>query len=115
MSLSVYDGNIRAVVDLAAIAEFEWDAGNRGKNLRHGVTDAEAEQVFFSQPLLLLFDGRHSEIESRFHALGRTVAGRGLHVTFTLREANTRIRVISARAMHRRERAFYESKAQETP
>jgi len=113
MAESVYSDNIQNVVDLAAITDFEWDAGNRGKNLRHGVSDAEAEQVFFSQPLLLLFDGRHSDVEPRFHALGRTVAGRGLHVTFTLRAGNARIRVISARDMHRKERVVYESKAQE--
>ena len=111
MEKSVYEGNIQAVVDLAAITEFEWDAGNRGKNLRHLVSDAETEQVFFNQPLLLLFDGRHSEVEPRFHALGRTVAERRLHVTFTLREANTRIRVMSARDMHRKERAIYDSQA----
>ena len=109
MEKSVYEDNIQSVVDLAAVTEFEWDAGNRGKNLRQSVSDAETEQVFFNQPLLLLFDGRHSEVEPRFHALGRTVADRRLHVTFTLREGNTRIRVISARDMHRKERAVYES------
>ena len=111
MEKSVYEDNIQPVVDLVAITAFEWDAGNRGKNLRHSVSDAETEQVFFNQPLLLLFDGRHSEVEPRFHALGRTVADRRLHVTFTLREANTRIRVTSARDMHRKERAIYDSEA----
>jgi uncharacterized protein len=111
MEKSVYEDNIQSVVDLAAITEFEWDAGNRGKNLRHSVSDAETEQVFFNEPLLLLFDGRHSEVEPRFHALGRTVADRRLHVTFTLREGNKRIRVISARDMHRKERAIYDSQA----
>ena len=46
MEKSVYEDNIQSVVDLAAITEFEWDAGNRGKNLRHLVSDAETEQVF---------------------------------------------------------------------
>jgi len=45
------------VVDLARITGFEWDAGNRGKNLRHSVSDMEAEQVFFGVPLLILIDG----------------------------------------------------------
>ena len=44
----------------------------------------------------------------RFHALGHTDAGRLLHVTFTLRHNDTMIRVISARAMHRKERLRYE-------
>jgi len=42
------------------------------------------------------------------HALGVTGAGRRLHNTFTLREEATRIRVISARDMHRKERSRYE-------
>jgi hypothetical protein len=37
--------------------------------------------------------------------LGRADEGRRLHITFTLRGAATRIRVISARNMSRKERA----------
>ncbi|MXY84646.1 MAG: BrnT family toxin, partial [Gemmatimonadetes bacterium] len=47
-----------------------------------------------------------------FHALGVTQVGRRLHVTFTLREANTLIRVISARSMSRKERTRYEQETQ---
>ena len=68
----------------------------------------EAEQVFFNQPLLLLDDAKHSRHEPRYHALGRTDQGRLLHISFTLRNAQTRIGVISARDMHRNERAIYE-------
>jgi uncharacterized DUF497 family protein len=38
--------------------------------------------------------------------------GRRLHVTFTLRDKETLIRVISARDMHRRERRIYEQSAE---
>ena len=69
---------------------------------------AEAEQVFFNIPLLLLADERHSEQKARHHALGRTDEGRLLHITFTLRKAGSLIRVISARDMHRKERTIYE-------
>ena len=31
-----------------------------------------------------------------------------LHITFTLRQQNTHIRVISARDMHKKERSIYE-------
>ncbi len=48
--------------------------------------------------------------EPRFHGLGETSAGRRLHLTFTLRFDGTKIRVISARDMHRKERATYEGK-----
>ncbi|HWK75086.1 MAG TPA: BrnT family toxin [Povalibacter sp.] len=96
------------MIDLSTIAEFEWDGGNARKNERHGVSAGEAEEVFFSTPLLLLDDERHSQHEPRYHALGVTAAGRRLHVSFTLRRAGTAIRVISARDMSRKERAVYE-------
>jgi uncharacterized protein len=96
------------MIDPSLIAGFEWDTGNARKNEKHGVTGAEAEQVFFNQPLLLLADMKHSQDEARYHALGHTHEGRLLHITFTLRGAGTLIRVISARDMHRKERAIYE-------
>jgi uncharacterized protein len=95
-------------MDWTRVEGFEWDYGNARKSSdKHGVSQAEAEQVFFNQPLLIGEDPRHSVHEPRFHALGRTDEGRPLHVTFTLRSAATRIRVISARDMSRKERARY--------
>jgi uncharacterized DUF497 family protein len=85
---------------------FEWDSGNNQKNVKHGVAPVEAEQVFLNEPLIVLDDQRHSDAEQRFHALGQTSEGRLLHVTFTIR--TNKIRVISARDMHRKERAIYE-------
>lgn len=96
------------MIDLAKISGFDWDAGNARKNEKHAVSVAEAEQVFFNAPLLVGADARHSERERRLHALGRTDNGRLLHITFTLRDSDTKIRVISARDMHRRERVAYE-------
>jgi uncharacterized DUF497 family protein len=93
---------------LSKVIGFEWDEGNSRKNEQHGVSMAEAEQVFFNSPLLLLPDPRHSEAELRFHALGKTNEGRRPHITFTLRDAGRIIRVISARDMHRKERVIYE-------
>ena len=96
------------MIDLGVVTGFHWDDGNARKNDKHGVSMAEAEQVFFNAPLLLLDDVLHSQQEIRVHALGRTDTGRGLHITFTLRQAGTLIRVISARDLHRKERAIYE-------
>ena len=96
------------MIDPARIEGFDWDEGNSRKSAdKHGVGQAEAEQVFFNEPLLLVQDARHSANEPRFHALGRTDDGRLLHVSFTLRGGGRLIRVISARAMHRRERNRY--------
>ena len=96
------------MIDLASVVGFEWDDANERKNDKHGVTPAEAEQIFFNAPLLLLDDVKHSQPEVRFHALGATDQGRRLHLTFTVRGSSTLIRIISARDMHRKERAIYE-------
>lgn len=96
------------MIDLNKISGFNWDDGNARKNEKHGVSTAEAEQVFFNAPLLLLEDSAHSRQEPRLHALGKTDEGRSLHITFTLRQSETLIRVISARDMHRKERTIYE-------
>ena len=96
------------MIDLAKITSFDWDEGNARKNEKHGVSMAEAEQVFFNTPLLVLEDIKHSRKELRFHALGKTNKVRFLHITFTLRDADEKIRVVSARDMHRKERAIYE-------
>ena len=107
---AVYACHIHAVIDLARIEGFDWDGGNSRKNEdRHGVTQAEAEPIFLNEPLLMLIDDRHSRQEPRIHALGHTDDGRRLHVTFTLRADGRLIRVISARDMHRKERASYAS------
>ena len=96
------------MIDLVSIVGFEWDAGNARKNDKHGVSMADAEQVFFNTPLLLLDDVAHSQSEARFHALGQTDQTRLLHLTFTLRRSGELIRVISGRDMHRKERSVYE-------
>jgi uncharacterized DUF497 family protein len=97
------------MIDPDRLSGFDWDGGNARKNEKHGVSMAEAEQVFFNQPLLLLEDGAHSQLEPCVHALGKTDTGRTLHITFTLRQSGALIRVISARDMHRKERAIYEN------
>ena len=91
------------------ITGFDWDEGNARKSVeKHSVTQFEAEQVFFNQPLLILDDVKHSQKETRFHALGKTDNARLLHISFTLRSADTLVRVISARDMHRKEKSVYE-------
>lgn len=102
------------MIDWTRVVGFDWDPGNARKNAdKHSVSQAEAEQVFFNEPLLLVPDHQHSQLELRFHGLGTTDDGRLLHVTFTLRSAQTLIRVISARGMHRKERTLYEQTTQE--
>lgn len=96
------------MLDFARIAGFDWDEGNARKSEdRHGVSQAEAEQAFLNEPLIVTVDERRSACAPHFHALGRTDAGRVLHLTFALRVDGTRLRAISARDMSRKERERY--------
>jgi uncharacterized protein len=100
------------MVDLSAVRGFQWDDGNARKSEEnHGVSQDEAEQVFANEPLTIAPDARHSQRETRYYALGHTNEGRCLFVSFTLRDAGLTLRVISARAMNRKERAIYEAQA----
>jgi uncharacterized DUF497 family protein len=97
------------MIDLDQITGFDWDDGNSRKSAdKHDVSQAEAEGVFFNDPLIVVEDSKHSETEPRFNALGKTTQNRLLHITFTLRQDGTLIRVISARDMHRKEKKAYE-------
>jgi uncharacterized DUF497 family protein len=97
------------MIDFDAVIGFEWDSGNARKSeIKHGVTQAEAEEIFFHQPLLIGKDGKHSDKEGRYLALGKTRKARALTVIFTLRQEGTLIRVISARDQHRKERTLYD-------
>ena len=91
----------------ARIEGFQWDPGNTTKNvLGHGVSQAEAEEIFFHTPVLLFDDARHSVSEQRLLLYGSTKSDRRLIASFTIR-AN-RIRIISVRDMSRKERGVYE-------
>ncbi len=85
---------------------FDWDEGNAEKNwIRHQVTRNEAEQVFFNAPFIIADDTKHLQAEKRWYILGKTDADRLLFIVFTIRK--DLIRVISARAMNKKEREVY--------
>jgi len=63
------------MLDLRRITGFDWDDGNARKNAKHGVSMAEAEQVFFNAPLLLLADETHSLQEPAFTHWARRTRG----------------------------------------
>jgi uncharacterized protein len=91
------------------VAGFDWDAGNRAKYRKHGVSVAEVEGLF-SRPLLIIPDAAHSRGEERLWAIGKTTSGRYVFLVFTIRmRAGKRIiRPVSARYMHRKEVRHYE-------
>ncbi|QWD60411.1 BrnT family toxin [Polynucleobacter sp. MWH-UH35A] len=97
------------MIDFQRITGFQLDAGNAYKSReKHDVTQGEAEEIFFNQPLMVSSDEKHSQGEQRYLALGVTSVGEFLSAVFTLRKNATLIRVVSARPMSKKERAFYE-------
>jgi uncharacterized protein len=92
---------------IAGASGFEWDDGNVPKLAAlHRVEPGECEQAFFVEPFLVSADDKHSAVERRWRALGRTTGGRALHLVFTVR--HDLIRVIHARDMNRKERLEYD-------
>src|SRR3990167_9422090 len=89
--------------------EFEWDKGNIYKNwIRHKVTNKETEEIFFDTGVIISKDPKHSIVETRYLILGRSKLKKYLSVIFTRRDS--KIRIISARPMNRKERQLYEQK-----
>jgi uncharacterized DUF497 family protein len=91
------------------VAGFDWDAGNREKCQKHGVSVRDIEGLF-ARTIAIQPDP--SVIEQRFRAIGRTEGGRYVFLVFTLRKRkdDTLIRPISARYMHSKEITLYEEK-----
>ncbi len=86
---------------------FDWDAANRVKCQKHGVSLGEIE--FVLQHGAVAPDEIHSLVEQRFIAVGRTRARRPVFVAFTLRvkDGRTFVRPFSARYMHAKEALRY--------
>ena len=95
---------------LEAVAGFDWDAGNLEKCQKHGVSIGEIEALLSSDPGVAP-DPKHSAEEDRLIAVGRNAAGRPLFVAFTFRmkDGQRLIRPVSARYMHKKEIAGYET------
>jgi hypothetical protein len=89
------------------LIKFEWDSGNLDKSyLKHGVLPKETEEVFINEGSFTLPDVKHSQDEERFIILGRTLNKINLFVVFTIR--GKKVRVVSARRMHKKEVLKYE-------
>lgn len=85
--------------------KYEWDTAKNEINLeKHGLDFADAVQVFADRMALHEMDERRDYGEIRTNIIGE-VFGRIICVTFTQR--GDRIRIISARIAHRKERARY--------
>ena len=92
-----------------SVFEFEWDKGNIGKNKKHNVEDKEAEEEFLDQKKKVSKAHLHSNGEERFRVVGKTKRGRLLLIVFTIRKS--KIRIISARNINKKEVYLYEETA----
>ena len=92
--------------------DFDWDDGNRNKNLRHGVRDWEIEEAFRDRQKKArgkIWVGD----EERFVLLGRCLgSGKYLCIVYTIRVKDHRrlVRPISVRDMSETERRWYHRK-----
>ncbi|MBI4597651.1 MAG: BrnT family toxin [Candidatus Omnitrophica bacterium] len=92
---------------------FEWNRTKAALNRRkHGVSFEEAQTVFYDENAIEFFDPDHSEREDRFIMLGLSFTLRLLVVCHCVREAQSVIRIISARRATRHEAKHYR---RETP
>jgi len=97
------------MVKSVEIIEFDWDKGNRDKNLKiHNVSDEECEEIFFDPSKKILKDILHSTNEGRYLLIGQTKLKRLLFLVFTIRK--NKVRIISARNLNKKEKYLYEQK-----
>jgi len=90
---------------------FEWDPANAERHLKkHRVSFEEAVTAFDDPAGLSGRDLGHSDAELRYFWIGRSTTDRILTIAYTLRRTNdaeTAIRIISARRASRKERQAY--------
>jgi uncharacterized DUF497 family protein len=75
--------------------EFEWDDAKDSENqLRHKISFYDAQDAFFDEDRIILFDDKHSsKKEKRYFCIGKVNDGI-VTVRFTIR--NNRIRIFGA-------------------
>ena len=84
--------------------EFDWDAGNRQKCQKHGLSARDIESIF-QGPVSVFPDPEHSGEEERFIGIGKTEKHRSVFVVFTLKEKRRRrLDPYNQRAVHAQER-----------
>jgi len=88
--------------------KFVWDPRKSKSNtLKHQVTFAEAESVFYDENAIEYSDPDHSEAEERFIILGLSAGLRVLVVCYCYRLSESTIRIISARKATKKEARYY--------
>lgn len=87
---------------------FEWDENkNKINQKKHKISFEEAKTVFYDPEALVIDDPEHSQEEERFIILGLSSKTNLLVVCHCYREAETKIRIISARKATKTETKQY--------
>ena len=87
---------------------FEWDKHKAQINQRkHRISFEEAQGVFYDEFAIAYYDPDHSVNEDRFILLGVSTKARVVVVCHCFREAETVIRIISARKADKEEQRVY--------
>jgi uncharacterized protein len=95
-------------IENQAYFAFEWDLGNRTKNIvKHEITIKEAESVFEQiEAIRILGEQTSPKVnEPRYGILGLTSDLKHVFVCFTIRGSG--IRIIHIRKMNKKERRLY--------
>ena len=88
--------------------QFDRDKSKAALNKKkHGISFEEAATVFYDDDALEFHDPDHSEKEDRFFMVGLSFRTRVLIVSHCVREAGSRIRIISARKATKQEAHKY--------
>jgi hypothetical protein len=90
---------------------FDWDAGNKTKNTKHGVLQDEIESIFYQEKFIFvgsIVEPNHDE--RRWLILGRSDKDRPLALIFTRR--GDKLRPILCRSMRVGERRLYAASTQ---
>ncbi|WP_445292014.1 BrnT family toxin [Bdellovibrio sp. GT3] len=97
---------------------FQWDPTKSARNiLKHGIDFSEAGTVWLDASILIEEDLKHSQNEKRFTALGLSMNGRILSVTFTIRRSADEkkeiqyCRIINARSASKSEKNRYSQRS----
>jgi uncharacterized DUF497 family protein len=88
---------------------FEWDDGNVLKSVdKHGITNFEAESLFYDKGRIVRLSKRGSGTEVRYLCYGISNSGRLLTAYFIIR--NGKIRIIGTRVARKEEREYYQKR-----
>jgi uncharacterized DUF497 family protein len=74
--------------------------------IKHNLTTKQIEEAFVGEKPHIMEDARHSLREKRYMLWNKSIFGSYLTIIFTIR--SSKVRVVSARPMNKKERSAYE-------